>query len=104
MRSGRFAIGALRTLRKAGLRVPEDMSVIGIDDHPMAEQLDLTTVHQDVRRQGELAARLVTRLLDGDDVATSTMLPTRLVARGSTAPPRPDLRRRAEGHPSSPSP
>ncbi len=102
--SDEIAIGALRTLRKAGLRVPEDMSVIGIDDHPMAEQLDLTTVHQDVRRQGELAARLVTRLLDGDDVATSTMLPTRLVARGSTAPPRPDLRRRAEGHPSSPSP
>jgi DNA-binding LacI/PurR family transcriptional regulator len=93
--SDEIAVGALRSLRKAGLRVPDDMSVIGIDDHPMAEQLDLTTVHQDVRRQGELSAQLVTRMLDGEDVAPSTILPTRLVARGSTAPPRPDPRRRA---------
>jgi DNA-binding LacI/PurR family transcriptional regulator len=85
--SDEIAFGALRTLRRAHLRVPEDVSVIGIDDHPVSEQLDLTTVHQDVREQGEIAARLVIALLDEEPVPPSTLLPTHLVLRGSTAPP-----------------
>lgn len=92
------ALGALRTLRRAGLRVPEDISVIGVDDHPAAELVDLTTVAQPVREQGRLAGVLVRRALgdpsatlpdDGVDLGDPPRLTvaTRLVLRGTTAPP-----------------
>ena len=83
-----MAFGALRTIRRAGLRVPEDVSLIGVDDHPLSSVLDLTTIGQDVLAQGQLAARLVIAALAGGGSVTSTVLPTRLVLRGSTAPPR----------------
>jgi LacI family transcriptional regulator, repressor for deo operon, udp, cdd, tsx, nupC, and nupG len=86
--SDEVALGAIRTLRRAGLRVPEDVSVIGIDDHPLAELCDLSTVHQPVREQGAIAARMVVGLLRGEDVERSCTMPTRLVVRRSTAPPR----------------
>jgi len=86
--SDEVAVGALRTVRRAGLRVPEDISVIGIDDHPLAELTDLTTVSQPVRQQGLLAGRMVLGLLQGDDVERAITVPTQLVIRGSTAPPR----------------
>jgi DNA-binding LacI/PurR family transcriptional regulator len=84
--SDEIAFGALRTVRQAGLRIPQDISVVGVDDHPLAAQLDLTTIGQDVVKQGELAARMVIDALSGQPVV-STVLPTRLVPRGSTAPP-----------------
>jgi len=70
------------------LRIPEDISVIGIDDHPLAELTDLTTVSQPVRQQGLLAGQMVLGLLQGDDVERAVTMPTRLVIRQSTAPPR----------------
>jgi LacI family transcriptional regulator, repressor for deo operon, udp, cdd, tsx, nupC, and nupG len=85
--SDEVALGAIRTLRRAGLRVPEDMSVVGIDDHPLAELTDLTTVAQPVRAQGETAGRMLLSLLAGAP-APSVTTPTRLVIRSSTAPPR----------------
>lgn len=89
--SDEIALGALRTLRKSGISVPQQISVIGVDDHPCADLNELTTVSQPVREQGQIAARLVLALLDPDapaaaDTKVST-LPTRLVVRGSTAPP-----------------
>ena len=66
--SDEVALGAMRTLRRAGLRIPEDISVIGIDDHPLAELTDLTTVSQPVRQQGLLAGQMVLGLLQGDDI------------------------------------
>jgi LacI family repressor for deo operon, udp, cdd, tsx, nupC, and nupG len=86
--SDEVALGAIRTIRRAGLGVPDDISVIGIDDHPLATLTDLTTVRQHAREQGVLAADLLIRLLRGDqDVERSITLPTELVIRGSTAPP-----------------
>ena len=82
--SDEIAVGALRTVQRAGLSVPGDVSIIGIDDHPFAEQLDLTTIHQDVHRQGELAAQMVIDTLAGRDIDRATVLPTRLLPRGST--------------------
>jgi DNA-binding LacI/PurR family transcriptional regulator len=83
------ALGALRTLRSAGLRVPDDVSVIGIDDHPLAALTDLTTVHQGVREQGAIAGRMVLGLLQGDgESPRAVTVPTRLVVRGTTAAPR----------------
>ena len=85
--SDELALGAIRTLRRAGLAVPGDVSVIGVDDHPLAELTDLTTVGQPVREQGVLAGEMLLGLLRGDDVNRAVIVPTQLVLRGSTAPP-----------------
>ncbi|MGW5191874.1 LacI family DNA-binding transcriptional regulator [Kribbella sp. NPDC004138] len=86
-----LALGALWALRRAGLQVPEAMSVVGIDDHEMAPLVELTTVAQDAHEQGSVAAHLLLQALDAPDAdltGTDLVLPTRLVLRGSTAPPR----------------
>lgn len=86
--SDEVAIGALRTLRRAHIAVPDQMSVVGVDDHPMAELSDLTTVHQPVERQGALAARLALDLVRGAQPAHRQItVPTHVVVRGSTGPP-----------------
>jgi LacI family repressor for deo operon, udp, cdd, tsx, nupC, and nupG len=85
--SDEVALGAIRTLRRAGLRVPEDISVIGIDDHPLAELTDLTTVRQPVHQQGTRAAEMVLGLLQGTHIEPAVTMPTQLVIRRSTAPP-----------------
>jgi LacI family repressor for deo operon, udp, cdd, tsx, nupC, and nupG len=86
--SDEVALGAIRTLRRSGLRIPDDMSVIGIDDHPLAELTDLTTVGQPVQEQGAIAGRMVLGILHGEYVDRAVTVPTQLVLRGSTAPPR----------------
>lgn len=89
--SDELAFGALRTLRRAGVRVPADVSVIGFDDHEMADLLDLTTVAQPVQELGQCAARLLVEALDRPGKAPrSVVLPTRLVVRATTGPPRPE--------------
>jgi LacI family repressor for deo operon, udp, cdd, tsx, nupC, and nupG len=86
--SDEVAVGALRTLRRAGLRVPQDVSIVGIDDHPVANLVDLTTVRQPVRAQGTAAARLLLGLLSGQpDLDLAVTLATQLVVRHSTGPP-----------------
>ncbi|MFB9321843.1 LacI family DNA-binding transcriptional regulator [Cryptosporangium minutisporangium] len=87
--SDELALGAVRTIRRAGLRVPEDISVIGIDDHPLAELTDLTTVAQPARDQGVRTAHLLLALLRGQPTGRHVVVPTRLVIRRSTAPPTP---------------
>ncbi len=89
-----LAIGALWSLRRAGLSVPQDISVVGIDDHEMSKVIDLTTVGQDAAGQGARAADLLVQRLDADDdlltgePPADVVRPTELVLRGSTAPPR----------------
>lgn len=85
-----LAIGAMRTLRRASVPVPERISVIGIDDHDMAAVLDLTTVAQPVHEEGAIAARLLLELLDeheAGDESREIVVPTRLVVRASTGVP-----------------
>lgn len=87
--SDEVALGAIRTLHRAGLHPGRDISVIGIDDHPLAELTDLTTIRQRPCEQGALAGRMLVLLLRGESVAQrSVTAPTELVVRGSTAPPR----------------
>lgn len=86
--SDEVALGAVGTLRRAGLRVPGDVSVIGIDDHPLAALTDLSTVAQQAHEQGALAGRTVLAELSGEPVERVVTVPTRLVVRSSTAPPR----------------
>jgi LacI family repressor for deo operon, udp, cdd, tsx, nupC, and nupG len=89
--SDEIAMAALRTLRRAHVPVPEGMSIVGVDDHPMAELHDLTTVHQPVEEQGRLTAHMVLDLVAGRPLpSTEVTVPTYLVVRSSTAPP-PDL-------------
>lgn len=86
--SDEVALGAIRTIRRAGLRVPEDISMIGIDDHPLAALTDLTTVRQPVWEQGVRAGQMVVELLrTGVTAETAVVMPTELVVRGTTAPP-----------------
>jgi DNA-binding LacI/PurR family transcriptional regulator len=87
VQSDEMAMGALRAIQKVGLRCPEDISVVGFDDHEMAALFDLTTVAQPVREQGAIAARQILTVLCGDGPTTSEQLPTNLVVRRSTGPP-----------------
>ena len=88
--SDEMAIGVIRAARERGVAVPEQLSVMGIDDHEMAQFLDLTTVRQPVAEQGRRAALKVLELLD-DAVPEPTgprhlVLDTELVVRSSTGP------------------
>jgi LacI family transcriptional regulator, repressor for deo operon, udp, cdd, tsx, nupC, and nupG len=88
-----MAMGAMSTLRSAGLRVPQDVSVIGLDDHDLAAAVGLTTVAQPAATHGRLAAGLLLDPLGGRPGAGATasiILPTQLVVRESTGPPRAD--------------
>jgi len=84
------ALGVLEAARGLGMRVPQDLSIVGYDDIPMAKWVSprLTTVHQPLRRMGEEATRLVLRMSAGPlDVVPRMDLATSLVIRDSTAPP-----------------
>ena len=74
----------------AGIRVPEDMSVAGIDDAPSSEMLcpALTTVRQDGALRAGIAVEKLRELKEGRSVETEIMLPVSLVVRNSTAPRR----------------
>jgi DNA-binding LacI/PurR family transcriptional regulator len=86
--SDEVAMGALRTLRRAHISVPEEMSIIGVDDNPMAELNDLTTINQSVETQGNIAGQMVLDLLHGRMTPDRQItVPTHIVVRGSTAPP-----------------
>ena len=78
-----MARGALGVLRSAGLRVPDDVAVIGFDDSALAVASDLTSVRQPMLAQGELLAGLIIDVLAGRHAERLTMLPTELVVRGS---------------------
>jgi LacI family repressor for deo operon, udp, cdd, tsx, nupC, and nupG len=92
--SDEMAFGALRALRRAGLKCPDDVSLVGVDDHELSETFDMTTVAQPVPAQAASAARWVVAALQKaadtrDPVQDVVIHPTRLVLRGSTAPSTP---------------
>ena len=90
--SDEMAMGALLAARHAGLRVPEDLSVIGVDGHEAGEVLGLTTIAQPALEQGGSAARLLLEMIAGGAPPDppATIYPTQLVVRSTTAPPRQD--------------
>lgn len=85
--SDELAMGLVHRLRQAGLQVPGDLSVVGVDGHDMAHLFGLTTVEQPVREQGRRAAEILLARMAGDPVG-SQEFPTRLVVRETTAPMR----------------
>lgn len=85
--SDEMAFGVLKVLRKAGLDVPRDFSVLGFDNHELCDVVDLTTMDHEVAEQGQDAARILLDILNGRPPA-ALVRPARLVVRETTAPPR----------------
>jgi DNA-binding LacI/PurR family transcriptional regulator len=87
--SDEMAIGAILAARDFGLRIPEDLSVVGMDGHELGELFGLTTIDQDPRGQGALAVRLLLEGLVGskEGPVSDTEYPTRFIVRRSTAVP-----------------
>ncbi|WP_448624781.1 LacI family DNA-binding transcriptional regulator [Geodermatophilus sp. URMC 64] len=84
-----MAIGALRALREAGRRVPEDVAVVGFDDSPLSRVTEppLSTVRQPVDEMGREMAEMLIRLIsegEADGTDRSAVLPTELVVRASS--------------------
>ncbi len=87
----RMAVGCLRALREAGLRVPEDVSVIGFDDYPLSSYFDppLTTLRQPLEETGRQAVRLLLKAIrNPDHPPEQVFIHARLVERASCAPAR----------------
>ncbi|UNK70580.1 LacI family DNA-binding transcriptional regulator [Microbacterium sp. H1-D42] len=84
--SDEMAIGAILAARDLGFRVPQDLSIVGIDGHELGEFFQLTTVDQFPLGQGERAAAAVLAQLEGEpQSAVGGELPFDLIVRGTTA-------------------
>jgi DNA-binding LacI/PurR family transcriptional regulator len=82
-----MAVGAMRVLKERGVRIPQDVAVVGFEDSALAAQTDpaLTTVHQPVEAMGREMAWLLVSYIRGEDVPHSlVLLDTHLVVRDST--------------------
>lgn len=88
--SDQLALGVIAWATERGLSVPEDVSVIGFDDIPLAASANppLTTVHQDHAEKGLLAGRMLVSQLRKEDGPSAGPLATSLVVRGSASPLR----------------
>jgi DNA-binding LacI/PurR family transcriptional regulator len=84
------AMGALNAIKRAGLRIPEDIAVIGYDDIPLASHTSptLSTVRQPTREQGKVAAEFLLRRIEGDreQPRAERTFTCELVIRESTSP------------------
>ncbi|MCW2601086.1 MAG: transcriptional regulator, LacI family [Frankiales bacterium] len=85
--SDEMAYGVLAAARDRSLRVPEDLSVVGVDGHDLADLVGLTTVEQPVDRQGALAAQLALAAAGGQQARHQehVVMPVRLVLRRTAA-------------------
>jgi LacI family repressor for deo operon, udp, cdd, tsx, nupC, and nupG len=82
-----MALGAMRAAFEVGLKVPEQLSIVGFDDLPFAEYTtpQLTTIRQPQQQIGETAMQTLLHLLLGEKAAQDTIIPTQLLVRSSTA-------------------
>jgi DNA-binding LacI/PurR family transcriptional regulator len=89
--SDAFAVATMQVAQSLGLRVPEDLSIVGFDDSPLAlaSQPQLTTVHQEVATKGQAAVRALMSVMGErrPEQVERILLPASLVVRDSTAPP-----------------
>jgi DNA-binding LacI/PurR family transcriptional regulator len=108
--SDTMAVGVLRAIRGRGLRVPQDIAVVGYDDLPMAAYASLTSVHQPIQEMGTQAVRLLIDQIRGEGPVNSVRVAARLVIRESsggglarTAARKEDVSVHLNGAPPSPS-
>jgi DNA-binding LacI/PurR family transcriptional regulator len=84
--SDEMAFGVIKSINKKGLRVPEDISVIGYDNHDFSSVLGLTTISQPAKFLGQLAASQIMAKIEKPDSNTAQMkVPTSLVVRSTVA-------------------
>ena len=86
-----MAMGAMDAVRNRGLRLPEDISILGFDDIPQAAVIRpaLTTVRQPLEQMGRVATQMLLDILKNpESEADQIRLPTELIIRGSTQPPK----------------
>jgi DNA-binding LacI/PurR family transcriptional regulator len=83
------AMGAIAAARSLGLKIPEDISIMGFDDINLAAYLvpALTTIAQQKEKMARLAVEMILKLLSGEKITPQTRLPAHLVVRDSTASP-----------------
>ena len=88
------AIGAIRAFRDRGIRVPEDVSIVGFDDIQSAayQNPSLTTIRQPLRQMGTTAARILLKRLQGSKELDEIKILPELIIRESTRPPQPKSR------------
>ena len=84
-----MALGALQAAAELDLRVPHDVSVVGMDDIPFSAYVSppLTTVHVPTRELGRIGTQMLIETPDASAPIRRVVLPTALITRGSTAPP-----------------
>jgi DNA-binding LacI/PurR family transcriptional regulator len=83
------ALEVMERAKNRGILVPEQLSIVGFDDNPLAARVSpaLTTVRQDIDAKGEAAAKALLSLLQDEDARSPQRLPTALVVRASTSHP-----------------
>jgi DNA-binding LacI/PurR family transcriptional regulator len=84
------ALGAMLWIRNRGLRIPEDISIVGFDDLYISQYLDppLTTVRQPMRQMGRMAMETLLQIFAGAESGHDIRVPGELIVRKSTAPPK----------------
>ncbi|HEY1105313.1 MAG TPA: LacI family DNA-binding transcriptional regulator [Agromyces sp.] len=85
-----MAVGVIHGFHDRGIRVPDDVSIVGFDDLPLARHVlpPLTTVRQDFHALGAKAMEVLRAALEGREIPQRSKIPSELVVRASTAPPR----------------
>lgn len=88
-----IASGIIQCAKDMGLKIPEDLSVIGFDDTMLAQMIEppLTTVAQSLESFGTTAVRYLDQLLKGESVPTLSRFPTSLTVRRTTSSPKEDI-------------
>jgi LacI family transcriptional regulator len=85
-----YAVTLMSALQDRGIRVPEGISIAGFDDNMLGSlyRPALTTVHQDVKKKGVVAAQTLLKQIKGEETDHQITLPTRLVIRDTVTKPR----------------
>jgi LacI family transcriptional regulator len=93
-----FAVGAMMACRQAGIRIPEDISITGVDNTDLGatQTPGLTSIKTPITEVGRAAALQLVARLRGESAELQQQLPFELVPRGSTGPP-PPLKRARKG-------
>ena len=82
--SDEMAAGAVQAAREAGVAVPEELAVIGFDDHDFAAAMGITTIRQPVAEQGEIATQALLEAVEGSPRTGESVLEHHLIVRDTT--------------------